>query len=304
MASNRAKFENLYTKDMFMTMADDFKRFGDEYGSFVYKGKSTSDREILYYMSGLGVAGEKPEGTNVIYDDPIDGPTKTIVHKTYGLAFRVTEEAIEDDKYNQMKQMSGELSTSAREAVNLNHFAPLNLGTSASYFSSADGLALFSAAHKKLDESTYSNLYAATSLSQDSIQNDLLIFENLTDHRGKKINRKGACKTIVVNSAQEFALTKIFGSEKEPGNNTNAINALVKARPDLKFVCTPYVASTTSRTYVGELSPIRGLISFMRRPVTFARDGDFGTGDALFKVTFRMSVGCADPMNLAQNPGA
>ena len=148
------------------------------------------------------------------------------------------------------------------------------------------------------------NSYTASSLSLDAIQDDLLIFENLSDHRGKKINRKGSCKLIVANPALEWKLAEIFGSIMNPDTANNAINSLVKSRPSLKFMCTPYITSTTGRYYIGETSPIRGAISFMRRPVTFAREGDFNTGDSLFKVTYRMSVGCADPMNIALNAGA
>ena len=304
MSSNRSKFNNLYVKGMFKTMTDEFKRYGDEYKGLFYSGKSDTDREILHFMSGLSVTAEKPEGTAVSYDDPIDGPTKELVHKTYGLAFRVSEEAIEDDKYSKMKNMSKELGLSARESINIQHFALFNLGTSSTYFASADAKAVFATDHVKLDGSSYSNSYTASSLSLDAIQDDLLIFENLTDHRGKKINRKGSCKLIVANPALEWKLAEIFGSIMNPDTANNAINSLVKSRPSLKFMCTPYITSTTARYYIGESSPIRGAISFMRRPVTFAREGDFNTGDSLFKVTYRMSVGCADPMNIAQNPGA
>lgn len=302
--ANRSKFNNLYVKGLFKTMTDEFKRYGDEWKPLYFSGKSDTDREILHFMSGLGVAAEKQEGTSIKYDVPIDGPTKEIVHKTYGLGFRVTEEAIEDDKYGVMKAMAQELGLSARESINLQCFAPLNLGTSTTYFTAADAAAIFSATHTKLDGSTYSNAYTASTLSIDAIQDDLLIFENLTDHRGKIINRAGSCKLIVANPALEWKLAEIFGSTMNPETSNNAVNSLVKSRPSLKYMVTPYVTSTTARYYIGETSPIRGLIHFMRRPVTFAREGDFNTGDSLFKVTYRMGLGVADPMNIARNAGA
>ncbi len=302
--ANRSKFNNLYTKGLFKTMIDEFKRYGDEFKPIYYKGTSDTDRETLHYMSGLGLLSQKREGTAIKYDVPVDGPVKDIVHETFGLGFRVTEEAIEDDKYGKMKAMAQELGISARETINVQLFAPLNLGSSSTYFTSADGKAIFATDHTKLNGDTYSNSYTASSLSIDSIQDDLLVFENLTDHRGKIINRAGSCKLIVANPALEWKLAEIFGSTMNPETSNNAINSLVKSRPSLKYMVTPYVTSTTARYYIGEPSPIRGLIYFMRRPVTFARDGDFNTGDALFKVTYRMGRGVADPMNIAYNPGA
>lgn len=45
------------------------------------------------------------------------------------------------------------------------------------------------------------------------------------------------------------------------------------------------------------------LIAFTRRKVTFAKDGDFNTGDYLKKVTFRQSVEVNNPLGLYWSAG-
>ena len=47
-----------------------------------------------------------------------------------------------------------------------------------------------------------------------------------------------------------------------------------------------------------------GIIAFLRRKLTFAKDGDFETGDAKFKGTFRFSVESAKASNLYHSAGA
>ena len=137
------------------------------------------------------------------------------------------------------------------------------------------------------------------------MQDDIAAYEALTDHRGKYINRVGGVHWIVGNPALEWKLAEIFNSIMNPETSNNAINALKKARPNLKYFCSPYITSTTARYYVGEKDETKGLMMFTRKPVTFAREGDFETGDAKFKVTTRYSpVEVADPMNISKNAGA
>ena len=68
---------------------------------------------------------------------------------------------------------------------------------------------------------------------------------------------------------------------------------------------TPYYTDADAFTLISEPAHSNtGLIAFLRRKVTFAKDGDFNTGDALFKVTFRYSVEINRPSNLYHSAGA
>ena len=50
------------------------------------------------------------------YDDPLPGFNKTYVHAQYGLGFKVTKVAMDDDKFNVVKKLATELGRSARAA--------------------------------------------------------------------------------------------------------------------------------------------------------------------------------------------
>jgi hypothetical protein len=296
----RSRFNKVYVPGLFMIGVDAFTRFSEDWRQFMTVKKSTQAYEEIAYMSGLGRAMTKYEGQSIYYDARIQGPSKKWVHTTKGLGLRITEEAIEDDLYDVMASGSKELGVSMAESINLDAFDMFNSTTK----TTADGHVVFHASHHKLDGTTYSNTYTAASTSLDAIQNDIARYEALTDHRGKHINRVGGVNWVLANSGQEWKLYEIFNSIMNPNTANNAINTLKKARASLKYFTSPYITSTTARFYIGDKDPVRGPIWFSRRSPTFARDGDFETGDSLFKVTARYSVECADPMNIAENAGA
>lgn len=300
---SRSRFNKLYVPGLYLVATESYKRYSEDWKKFIKVNKTKKAYEELAYMSGLGLVAKKPEGTPITYDARYQGPSKKFVVETWALGLRITEEAIEDDLYGKMKSGMKELGISMAETINCAAYDGFNNG--ADTLTSADGQYIFDDNHVKLDGSTWSNNYTATSLSIDSIQTDIAAFEALTDHRGKKINRVGGVHWILCNPALEWKLAEIFGSVMNPNTANNAINALKKARPNLKFFCTPYITSTTARYYIGELDDTRGMVWFNRKSPTFAREGDFETGDAKFKVTARFAgAGSVDPMNIALNAGA
>ncbi len=297
----RSRFNKLYVPGLFLVATDSFKRFSEDWKQFIMVNSTGKAYEEIAYMSGLGLAAKKPEGTAIAYDARIQGGSKKFVPETWALGLRITEEAIEDDLYSKMQGGMKELGVSMAETINVEAYDGFNSTSK----TAADGQVIFYASHTKLDGTTYSNLYTASSLSLDSLQDDIAAYESLTDHRGKHINRIGGVQWILANSALEWKLAEIFNSIMNPETSDNAINALKKARPNLKYFCTPYITDTNARYYIGEKDEARGMVWFNRRLPTFARDGDFDTGDALFKVTARFSgAGAVDPMNIAKNAGA
>lgn len=296
----RSRFNHVITPGLFMIAVSNFKRYAEPWRTLFTVKKSKQAYEEIGYMSGLGALVEKPEGTGVTYDARIQGPTKKWVHKTWALGVRITAEMIADDLYNVMEGISAELGKSAAETTSIIAFDILNSTSK----TAADGNTVFNDSHTRLDGSNYDNLCTAASISLDSLETDIAQFEALKDHRGKIINRKGSCRVVVANSALEWDLAKLFHSIDNPETANRAINEFRKARPKLDYYTTPYITDTNARYYIGEKDPARGPIYFTREPAVFAREGDFDTGDALFKVSLRNSIEVADPMNIFKNAGA
>jgi len=296
----RSRFNHVITPGLFMIAVSNFKRYGEPWRTLFTVKKSKAAYEEIGYMSGLGALTEKPEGTGITYDARIQGPPKKWVHKTWASGVRITAECIADDLYGVMEGIAAELGKSAAETINIIAFDMLNSITK----TAADGQVVFYDEHVRLDGSTYDNLCTAAAISLDSLETDIAQYESLQDHRGKYINRKGSCRIVVANSALEWDLAKLFNSTDNPTTANRAINEFRNARPKLTYYTSPYVTDTNARYYIGEKDPARGPIYFTREPAVFAREGDFDTGDALFKVSLRNSIEVADPMNIFKDAGA
>ena len=98
---NRSQFNKMLVPGLFSFAVDAYERKAKESIWKQLCTTRTSKRayEESAYFGGLGLPVIKPEGKEVTYDDFVQGPTKTWTHRTYGLATRITEEAIDDSLY-------------------------------------------------------------------------------------------------------------------------------------------------------------------------------------------------------------
>jgi len=177
-----------------------------------------------------------------------------------------------------------------------------NNGTATTNHTDGLGNAIFSTGKARLRGGTWDNLLnPAADLSATSLQASLDTFENTRDDSGKI--QMIQTKKIFVNPSNAWKAKELLHSAYDPESSNNSINAL-KER-NLELVVTPYFTDTDAFILWAEpVSDNSGIIAFMRRPVTFAQDGDFETGDAKFKVTWRFSIECNKPNNVFGSFGA
>ncbi len=308
---NRTSFNKSVVPGLFSFMVDSYRPRNEDglWKEIVTGGNAKSSKrayEESAYFGALGIIPAKEEGRGINYDDPVQGPTKRWTHKTYGLGIRITEELIEDALYpdipTEMREFSEELGSSVRETIEILVHDIFNNGTATT--NHTDGLtnAIFSTGKTRLRGGTWDNLLSpASDLSATALQAALDTFENTRDDSGKiQIIRS---KKIFVNQANAWKAKELIHSGYDPESANNSINTL-KER-NLELVVTPYFTDTDAFVLWAEPpSSNGGIICFMRRPVTFAQDGDFETGDAKFKVTFRFSIECNKPNNVFLSAGA
>ena len=250
------------------------------------------------YYAGLGLYPEKPEGEAISYEEFIQGPTKRWYHKTYGLGIRITEEMIEDSLYpdvpTEMGDMSKELGRSQRETMEVLVHDVYNGATK----TAGDAVAIFSASHIRLGGGLWSNLVATpSSLAATSLRAAIQQMENTTDDRQRVQIVKPT--TLLVPPALEWTARELLNSAYDPESAQNAVNP-IQTR-NLKLIVDPYLTSSTAWFLLADKNPV---ICFQRRKPKFEQDGDFNTGDALFKSTFRTSVEVNHPMGILKNAGA
>ena len=305
---NRSQFNKAVVPGLFSLMVDAYRpRAGQEEWRQVVSAVKPSNRayEESAYFAGLGNLSRKAEGEPIQYDEMVQGPTRRWTHTTYALGVRITEELIEDSLYpeiGEMEMISRELGTSGKETLNVLVFDMYNSITATTTHTGGDGLALASGSHTALRGGTWSNLLSpAADLSASSLQVMIQNFETTRDDTGKyQVIRP---KEVLVNPASEWKLKELLQSTYDPESANNAVNVL-RSR-NLQPRVTPYYTDTDGATLIADPpSANGGFIVFMRRKVTFARDGDFQTGDALFKTTFRFSVECNKPNHVYHSAGA
>lgn len=309
---NRTQFNKSTVPGLFSFMRDSFStRAGEEEWREVigYCGSVKRSRrmyEEAAYFAGLGTVPGKGEGEPIAYDEFVQGPTKRWTHRTFGLGVRISEELIEDALYpetpTEMETFSRELGMSSRETLNVLTFDIFNSGTTTTTHTAGDALAIFSNSHTQLRGGTWSNLITpAADLSAATLQTSIDNFENQRDDTGKF--QRIRAEYILVNPSNAWKAKELLNSGYDPESANNSVNTL-KER-NLKLISTPYYTDTDAFTLLSKPAHANaGLIGYLRRRVTFARDGDFNTGDSLFKVTFRFSVEINQPRNIYHSAGA
>jgi len=295
---NRSQFNKSVVPGLFSFMTSSFQSRPAFWSKITTVKSSRRAYEESAYYTGLGLVPEKPEGEKIAYDDFIQGPTKRWVHKTYALGVRITEEMIEDALYpdipTEMSDMTKELGHSAKETIEVLVHDAYN-GTTKT---AGDGLAIFSNSHTKLGGGTWSNLLTpAADLAVASLRTAITAMETTTDDRSKQQVVKP--KYIMVAPAGEWTAREILNSAYDPESANNAINPLQSR--NLQLIVNPYLTDDDAWFLLADKNPI---ITFMRRKVKFAKDGDFETGDAKFKTSFRISTEVNYPLGAYKSAGA
>ena len=114
----------------------------EEYPQFLDVETSQKAFEEERLLSGFGFAAEKQEGGAYAEDDGQEVWTKRYTHRTVGLSFRITEEAIEDNRYMDVgSRFSKALARSLRMTEELYAANILNRAVTAGY-TGGDGVVL------------------------------------------------------------------------------------------------------------------------------------------------------------------
>lgn len=308
---NRTTFNKAVVPGLFAFMMDGYKNFASKMDwKQILNGSATRGSRRAYeeaaYYAGLGLHAHKPEGQSIDYDEFVQGPTKRWTHKTFALGIKITEELIEDSLYpdipTEMRQFSEELGRSAAETLATLSWEMINTGTATTNHTDANGEALFLNTHTSLSGGTWSNLLTpAADLSATALQTAIDNFETTKDDTERfQIIKAGA---IIVHPNNAWKAKELLNSAFDPESANNAINA-IKER-NLRLIVSPYLTDVDAFTLMATpMNRMSGIIAFMRRKVTFAKDGDFETGDSKFKSTFRFSIEAAKANNVYHSEGA
>lgn len=253
----------------------------------------TSNRNYEEHLelAALGTMPQKPEGSNVIYQDFIQGDLKRFTHKTFALGFRATEEMMEDDLYGQIMRNTKALKRSAVNAKEVLCFNVFNnsFTTEFGYPKNGANEALVGTTHTLLGGGTASNRPATdVDISFAALEAAILHFNTLVDDRNMPLDIMP--EKLLHHPEQLFLVEELLNSQYRPHTANNEVNAL-KGR--LTPMWSRYLTDPDAWWVVGEKNE-DGFVLFNRRALRLQNGDDFDSGDAKFKASMRISAGCSE----------
>ena len=281
--------------------------FGLEYNRYenqhaeIYTTES-SDRafEEEVMLSGFAQAQVKPEGSGVAFDNAQETYTARYQHETVALAFSITEEAIEDNLYDQLS--SRYTKALARSMANTKQVKAVNpLINGFGTFTSGDGSALFATNHPTISGTVSNTLAVAADLNETSLEQSLIDIAALTDERGLKIAARGV--KMIIPSELQFTAERLMKSQGRVGTADNDINAIVSMGMVPQGYRVNNFLTDPDAFYIITDVP-NGMKYFDRAAIKTAMEGDFDTGNVRYKARERYSFGVSDFRGIFASPGA
>lgn len=282
------------------------KFFGREYAKHPeYWSKCfeilTSDKsyEEDVELTGFGLVPVKPEGDSISYDSETQGYVTRYTNVTYGMGYIVTEEALDDDQYdNVSRRRSSALAFSAQTTKETVHANIFNRAFNSS-FVGGDGVEMIATNHPTVNGTQSNELATPADLSEASLEDLGIQIMNATNSRGLRIGLKP--KKLIVPPALHYDARRIIESELTPGTAENAKN-IVGA--EYKGGLLTWTFLTDTDAWFVQTDCPRGILHYKRKAGKFAQDNDFDTSNAKAKFTERYSAGWTDWRGIFGTPGA
>ena len=263
----------------------------EEYTEIFDIEKSGKNYEEDTKLTGFGLAPTKTEGGSVSYDSETQGYTKRYTHVVYGLGYIVTEEEMEDNLYEIVsRRRIKRLAFSMRQTQEIVGANVLNRAFSSSYLG-GDGIELSSLLHPSLAGNFKNELTTPADFSEATLEDMLILIGQAKNERGLNIALKAMKLIIPVNL--QFEAARVLKSTLRSNTAENDINAL---KGIVDYTVNHYLTDTDA-WFVKTDCP-NGMQRFNRRAMSFTKDNDFSTENALAKATVRFSVGWTDPLGM------
>lgn len=285
------------------------KLFGLEYARYAEEHTEiftteTSDRsfEEELKLSGFGAAPTKLEGQSIQYDTAQESYVSRYTHETIAMGFAITEEAIEDNLYDQLSaRYTKALARAMAYTKQIKAAAILNNGFNPT-FTGGDGVELFSTAHPLVGGGTNANEPAVPAdLNETALENAVIDISAWTDDRGLLIAARPL--KLIIPAALQFEATRILETAQRVGTADNDINALKNNGSIPQGYRINHFLTDPDAWFLTTDVP-NGLKHFQRVPLKTGMDTDFDTGNARYKARERYSFGWSDPLGVYGSPGA
>jgi len=285
----------------------EYKRYEQEHTEIFDQESSDRAFEEEVMLSGFGSAPTKSEGGSISYDTATEAYTSRYTHETIALGFAITEEAIEDNLYDQLssrytkalaRSMANTKQVKAADVLNTAFASSGAAGTNPG----GDGVSLINVAHPLAVGGTFSNRLATDAdLNETSLEQSLIDIAAFVDERGLKIATQG--RKLIIPKELQFTADRLMNSTLRVGTSDNDINAIRNMGMIPEGYVVNHFLTDTDAFFIKTDAP-NGLKHFVRTPMSTAMEGDFDTGNARYKARERYSFGFSDPRGIFGTSGA
>lgn len=259
----------------------------------------STDREIMQKagVSSLGLLNVVPEAAQAPKDSFTQSFSKTYTVQKFAKAIGISDEMIQDDRFDMIAKMVKSLARSARETQQLSALNIFN--NSFSTEQSWDGVSIISASHPTL-VGNQSNSLTAADLSYSSLAVAEQTFRQFQDNRGKRLLIKP--KILLVSESDRQNALEIVQSPYKAGTANNNINAL-GADGGLQVISSPYLSDSDAWFLLSDPMD-HGLRIVDRQSMTTKMDEDVLAGVLYYKAQYRQALGCDEWRGIVGNTGA
>lgn len=251
--------------------------------------KMTSGKKFERFVSSapFGDVPEKPEGTPYSFDIIQQGYTKDVTPLEYGLGFRHTETADEDDQYDELKKKSKYLVFSMRQVEEKQAANVFQNGFTTQL--TADAVALFSTSHTLKRGGTAKNRPSTDAdLSVSALVTAFTDLATDTKIESGHLGMPPNAYQLHVAPANEMLAHRIIKSSGLQGSADNDTNPL-KDRREITLIVNPFFTADTDAWFLTPTDKDQhGLVYLERIGITMPPAmTDPYTGDRLYRLRAR-----------------
>lgn len=271
-------------KDIFYKRIDMIQEL---FSQLFQRRPSTKAYEDGLRIGALGTFQEKPEGTPIAFDDPVQGTRIRTIHAVYALGYRISKEMRDDDQHGIVNQLPEDLADSAKDHMERIAWDVINDGYTGTRHTGLENEVLFSATHSLIKTGgTASNILAPPiALSQSGLEAVMNLADTTTSDEGRFQNLM--MDILLIHPNLQHTANILLQTERKPNSANNDINTVSSSMNGLRPLKVPYLSSTT-RWSVHASPGSNSLMWFDRNMLErppMAIDSD--TLDAKFYATYR-----------------
>lgn len=306
MAENRAKWPQALDKVFRKIVDETEKKFESKLTKIFNVQSSENAYEQDAAISGYGQMELTAELQNIPYEDRVPGWETTYRHLKYTKAAAISQEMIDDNKWNMVRSVPRGLAltkmrTLEQAGADLFNYGFVIGGGGKARFTGGDGQALFSVSHVNREGTIVQSNLLTAPLTQSSLQAATLLMKRRLDMKGQIISFRPT--TLLVPTELTYVAKIILKTAQEVGSDHNDINPMYES---LELIVWDYLESPTAWFLIDkEAAQVgTGLNFFIRKDEGVqGPKWEFDNDAAKWKVQVRFSVGYSDWMPVVGSTG-